>query len=439
MISKVCLRLSKSKIDKLNTKTKVKANRFMIRIAPQKNNEYEQIATPAAATPAAATMVQASVESTAISDCFDGITSWFASLGNWRNELAPINRTDDIATQSTSLKTAFLASEKLPQLSCVAPIKHIIEIDPKKNIIFHYGSIENIMDQEFIHATMIFGVHTYNVQSMGSEDGALLGRGCFGRVLVGTDELGRKIAIKISHPKSADYYEHRLLKQEALTQLSLHGASPYVLGAEASAGYKGLIFIVMEHQTEGDLVDFVKSSFTPPFKFPDKKSYLKEAVKHLRDAAEGLEYMHSHNLIHRDIKLENIMRDTQTTKIIDFGFTTTLPKGSNFIKVSSPKFTTGHAAPEIFSHKLMGKSSDVFAFGASMYQAFSGTNIPISSNGCSPDVQPKHWEFFKTQNGIFLTKLIQDCLSFSPDERPSISSVKRDLEQVVINPSILDA
>ena len=78
------------------------------------------------------------------------------------------------------------------------------------------------------------------------------------------------------------------------------------------------VFFVMEYASNGDLLNYLKT-----------KTFLKEndAKYMFFQIAVGLRYMHSQNIIHRDIKLDNILLDSSfRCKLCDFGVSRVMPK-----------------------------------------------------------------------------------------------------------------
>ena len=76
------------------------------------------------------------------------------------------------------------------------------------------------------------------------------------------------------------------------------------------------IYVVMEHASSGSLLDYVRGR---------KRLSEKEACWFFKQIIHGLEFCHSIQVVHRDIKLENILLDHQNRlKLIDFGLSTFL-------------------------------------------------------------------------------------------------------------------
>ncbi|XP_053992414.1 probable serine/threonine-protein kinase 2 isoform X2 [Hylaeus volcanicus] len=97
----------------------------------------------------------------------------------------------------------------------------------------------------------------------------------------------------------------------------------------------------------------------------------------------ALAYLESQGIIHRDIKLENLVlhdpNDPSSVKLIDFGLSTFLNTPRSRMRCGSP----GYVAPEIISKQTYGSSADVFSAGVVLYCLLTGT-APFYSHGDSP-------------------------------------------------------
>ncbi|CAE7743604.1 CPK13, partial [Symbiodinium microadriaticum] len=90
----------------------------------------------------------------------------------------------------------------------------------------------------------------------------------------------------------------------------------------------------------------------------------------------ALASMHTHGYIHNDLKLENIMLESQTddsgVKIIDLGFMNYLANGASKITHSGVKGTPGYIAPETLSRHEYSYKTDMWQAGCVLYSMLSG-------------------------------------------------------------------
>lgn len=90
--------------------------------------------------------------------------------------------------------------------------------------------------------------------------------------------------------------------------------------------------------------------------------------------------MHSFGIIHRDIKLENIMMtdtsDTSEAKIVDFGLSKILGPGQ---KATEPFGTLSYCGPEVLKQEPYSYSCDVWSLGCIIYALLSGS-LPFDSD-----------------------------------------------------------
>ncbi|MEA1986108.1 MAG: protein kinase, partial [Candidatus Marinimicrobia bacterium] len=89
--------------------------------------------------------------------------------------------------------------------------------------------------------------------------------------------------------------------------------------------------------------------------------------------AEGLAYAHANNVIHKDIKPQNIMLNKKgEMKIMDFGIAETVRTTMSRLQNSSSSGTLVYMSPEQLRGKNVGKESDIYSFGAMLYELLSG-------------------------------------------------------------------
>ena len=111
---------------------------------------------------------------------------------------------------------------------------------------------------------------------------------------------------------------------------------------------------------------------------PNRRLEDSEAKFIFRQVLDGIKYLHSKNIYHRDIKLENlIINENNTVKIIDFGFATITQKTKllNFFCG-----TPSYMPPEIVQKKdYFGESADIWSSGILLYTILCGS-FPFRGN-----------------------------------------------------------
>ncbi|ODV86747.1 hypothetical protein CANARDRAFT_27149 [[Candida] arabinofermentans NRRL YB-2248] len=208
--------------------------------------------------------------------------------------------------------------------------------------------------------------------------GSTLGEGEFGKVKLGWRKDGKQpsqAAIKLirrdSIPKGSEK-ENKIHREiNALKKL----AHPNIVRLEEVLQNDKYIGIVLEYASGGELFDYIL-----------EHRYLKEsmACRLFAQLVSGVDYMHSKGIVHRDLKLENLLLDKHKNIIItDFGFVNTF-QGSDFMKTScgSPCY----AAPELVvsSDSYEGKKVDVWSCGIILYAMLAGY-LPFDDDPQNPD------------------------------------------------------
>ncbi|XP_063132917.1 sperm motility kinase X-like [Rattus norvegicus] len=181
--------------------------------------------------------------------------------------------------------------------------------------------------------------------------------------------------------------------------------------------------LVMEHASQGDLLDRIREC-----------GYLKswEARRMFRQILEAVQFCHDNNIVHRDIKANNILIDGRSNaKLCDFGLAAKTLPGQKLIDFCG---TLPYCAPEFFeAEEYEGRPFDVWSVGVLLFfmvtghlpflgKSFAEVRRQISSANFSI---PPH-----VANDIF--NVIVEMLMINPSRRPSI-------QQIMMCPMIKDS
>ncbi len=206
-----------------------------------------------------------------------------------------------------------------------------------------------------------------------------IGVGGMGEVYRATDtNLGRQVAIKVL-PDTFLHDPERLARfeREARTLASLnHPNIASIYGLEKAGGIRGLVMELVEGPTLAERIA------QGPFA-------IEEALPIAKQIAEALEAAHEQGIVHRDLKPANVkVRPDGTVKVLDFGLAKALepagapsPGMTQSPTITSPAMMTGigvllgtaaYMSPEQARGKAVDKRTDVWAFGAVLYEMLTG-------------------------------------------------------------------
>jgi serine/threonine protein kinase len=187
-----------------------------------------------------------------------------------------------------------------------------------------------------------------------------LGEGGMGVVYKAEDlTLTRAVALKfLPHGLEAHEPERARFLQEARAAAILN--HPNICTIHEIAEAEGQQFIVMEYVEGKTLREIV----------PVKKT--QDAITYAIQIAEALHEAHTHGIVHRDIKAENIMVNTKNqVKVMDFGLAKL--KGSlKLTKATSTVGTLAYMSPEHIQGGNVDTRSDIFSFGVVLYEILTG-------------------------------------------------------------------
>ena len=191
--------------------------------------------------------------------------------------------------------------------------------------------------------------------------GRQIGHGAFGKVNLALHVAsGRLVAIKSFNKKNLKKKNARQKINNEIEMLS-RLRHPFISQILDSFETETHIFIVMEYIC-GDLLGFIR-----------KRGKLSETVSKIifKQLIEGLKYIHKKKIVHRDIKLDNILIDlTNTIKICDFGVSRKISKDEVMHEHCG---TPAYIAPEIFENNgYTGFQCDIWSAGVTLYYILGG-------------------------------------------------------------------
>jgi eukaryotic-like serine/threonine-protein kinase len=268
-----------------------------------------------------------------------------------------------------------------------------------------------------------------------------LGAGGMGEVYRARDtRLNRVVAIKIlpqhlsDNPVAKERFDREARSISSLNHPNI--CHLYDVGLQ-----DGLNYLVMEYLEGETLGDRLRKGSLP----------LGQTLRYGRDICDGLETAHRSGVIHRDLKPGNIMLTKTGAKLMDFGLakplTTVYPPSSQLTRTLStpdrPLTAEGmivgtfpYMSPEQVEGKEADARSDLFSFGAVLYEMLTGKRAFEGKTTASTIAailasEPQPISSLQPASPPALDKVVRTCLVKEPDERfQSAHDVKLQLQWI---------
>ncbi|XP_005059295.1 PREDICTED: dual serine/threonine and tyrosine protein kinase [Ficedula albicollis] len=256
--------------------------------------------------------------------------------------------------------------------------------------------------------------------------GRELGRGQYGVVYL-CDSWGGHFpcALKSVVPPDEKHWNDLALEFHYMRSLQSHERLVHLHGSVIDYGYGGgssiAVLLIME-RLHRDLYTGLKAGLE-----------LEPRLQIALDVVEGIRYLHSQGLVHRDIKLKNVLLDKKNrAKITDLGFCKPEAMMSGSI-VGTPI----HMAPELFTGKY-DNSVDVYAFGILFWYLCSGhVKLPEAFERCASKdhlwnnvrrgVRPERLPVFDEE----CWQLMEACWAGDSSQRPLLGIVQPMLQGIM--------
>ena len=268
-----------------------------------------------------------------------------------------------------------------------------------------------------------------------------LGAGGMGEVYKARDtRLDRTVAIKVLGAHHSGSAEMRSRFEREARAISALG-HPHICTLHDVGEQEGVDYLVMEYLEGESLAQRLGRGPLP----------LDQALRIAIEIASALERAHRQGIVHRDLKPANVMLTKTGAKLLDFGLAKTAPLGTLVpaettpagVPTRLPLTTAGvilgtlqYMAPEQLEGLEADARSDVFAFGAVLYEMVTG-RAPFGGGSQASVIasilerQPPALSALQPVTPPALERLVAVCLAKAPDDRwQSAQDVRLQLQQI---------
>ncbi len=268
-----------------------------------------------------------------------------------------------------------------------------------------------------------------------------VGAGGMGEVYRAKDtRLDRVVAVKVlPSQRSADPELRQRFEREARAVSSLN--HPHICTLHDVGSQDGVDYLVMEYLEGESLAERLKKGALA----------LDEALRCGREIADGLDEAHRRGIVHRDLKPGNVMLTPRGAKVMDFGLAklqkTAVAREISMLSAIPTEHkpltdrgailgTFQYMAPEQLEGKDVDARTDVFAFGALLYEMVTGRRAFEGKSQASLiaailEHEPRPMTELQPLAPLALDWLVRGCLEKKPDDRwQSMRDVGKNLARV---------
>jgi eukaryotic-like serine/threonine-protein kinase len=271
---------------------------------------------------------------------------------------------------------------------------------------------------------------------------SLLGAGGMGEVYRARDaRLKRDVAVKVlPQALSLDADRLRRFEQEALATAALN--HPNILAVFDIGTHEGAPYVVSELLEGETLRERLRSGAIA----------MRKTLEYGLQTSHGLAAAHEKGIIHRDLKPENLfLTKDGRIKILDFGLAkltqpdltegragvhSSLPTMTHATEAGVVMGTAGYMSPEQVRGIAVDARSDIFSFGAILYEMISGKRAfhgETAADTMSAVLKEEPADLSETNRSVSpaLERIVQHCLEKNPEQRfHSASDIAFDLEHL---------
>ncbi|CAG9762053.1 unnamed protein product [Ceutorhynchus assimilis] len=242
-----------------------------------------------------------------------------------------------------------------------------------------------------------------------------IGKGNFAVVKLARHRITKtEVAIKIIDKSQLDASNLQKVYREVDIMKRLD--HPHIIKLYQVMETKNMIYLVSEYASQGEIFDYIARY--------GRMSEEQARIKFWQ-ILSAVEYCHNRNIVHRDLKAENLLLDSNNNiKIADFGFSNYYTAGG---QLSTWCGSPPYAAPEVFEgKKYVGPEIDIWSLGVVLYVLVCGA-LPF--DGCSLQALRDRVLSGRFRIPYFMSQdcesLIRKMLVLEPNKRFTIQQIKK--------------
>lgn len=253
----------------------------------------------------------------------------------------------------------------------------------------------------------------------GYERQRLLGRGNTSWVYLASDPKGRRVALKIpfpetlANPEAAERFANEV-------RVSLRLRHERLVVGYAGTHFGEDAFLAMRYFPEGTLSRWLELG----------RVSTAEGIRVAADLVSALIYLHKQDVVHQDVKAQNVYLDNGRAALGDFGAAYFTAQGG---KTAGSPF---YMAPEIYLGEQSSDKSDIYSLGVLMYEMLGGERPFVAADydglmAAHLNRYPRPLTHLNRELPLAVSRVVEHCLAKRPESRPDIQEVARQLEPLI--------